>query len=150
MSARTYKKESVLSILACCSLLPQDFGQLLVQIILYFIKKNVRVYFGIACSMVIIMLWNRRRQGGVLKHMGNAQILLFLAVRVLSSVSFWAVKERLIRHAWNDKNGACCCVCNKEWGVRVFNRSAIDSITQNEELKIDYDYVMMMRNTIIN
>ena len=36
---RTYKKESVLSILDCCSLLPQDFGQLLVQIILYFIKK---------------------------------------------------------------------------------------------------------------
>ena len=29
-------------------------------------------------------------------------------------------------------------------------RSAIDSIIQNEELKIDYDYVMMMRNTIIN
>ena len=25
-------------------------------------------------------------------------------------------------------------------------RSAIDSITQNEESKIDYDYVMMMRN----
>ena len=25
-------------------------------------------------------------------------------------------------------------------------RSAIDSVTQNEESKIDYDYVMMMRN----
>ena len=42
------------------------------------------------------MLWNRGRQGGVLKHMGNAQILIFLAVRVLISLSFWAVKESLI------------------------------------------------------
>ena len=33
---------------------------------------------------------------------------------------------------------------------KYVKRSAIDSITQNEKLKIDYDYVMMMRNTIIN
>ena len=59
------------------------------------------------------MLWNRGRQGGVLKHMGNAQILIFLAVRVLLSLSFWAVKERLILEMHEMiKNGACCCVCD--------------------------------------
>ena len=30
--------------------------------------------------------------------------------------------------------------------ILYYNWSAIDSITQNEESKIDYDYVIMMRN----
>ena len=79
-----YEKWSVLSIFGGCGSIPQNFGSVLEQIILYFIKI-VRVSFIIACPVVFIVLYNCDRQRGVLKLIGNAQILVVLALRILFS-----------------------------------------------------------------
>ena len=79
-----YEEWSVLRIFGGCGLIPQNFGQVLEQIILYFIKI-VRVSLIIACPVVFIVLYNCDKQRGVLILMGNAQILVHLSVRILFS-----------------------------------------------------------------
>ena len=110
-STKTYQIWSVLSIFGRCCSFPQYFGQVLANTTLRFVK-DLRVCFIVAFSMVFIMLWDRQKQGEVLKLMRNDQIYVFLALWVLSLI-LWACQAVVyIRIAWNDKNVTFSCMSN--------------------------------------
>ena len=60
------------------------------------LHETITVSYAVVCSIVFILFYDRDVQGGVLKHMKNDLLLVFLAVWVLFSLVVGQVKEWLI------------------------------------------------------
>ena len=57
------------------------------------LHETIRVLYAVVCSIVFILFYNRDEAEGVLKHMKNDHLLVFLAVWVLFPLVFGQVKE---------------------------------------------------------
>ena len=60
------------------------------------LHETIRVSYVVVCSIVFILFYDRDVEEGVLKHMKNDHLLVFLAVWVLFSLVVGQVKEWLI------------------------------------------------------
>ena len=60
------------------------------------LHETIRVSYVVVCSIVFILFYDRDVEDGVLKHMKNDHLLVFLAVWVLFSLVVGQVKEWLI------------------------------------------------------
>ena len=57
------------------------------------LHETIRVLYAVVCPIVFILFYNRDVEEGVLKHMKNYHLLVFLAVWVLFPLVFGQVKE---------------------------------------------------------
>ena len=57
------------------------------------LHETIRVLYAVVCPIVFILFYNRDVEEGVLKHMKNDHLLVFLAVWVLFPLVFGQVKE---------------------------------------------------------
>ena len=60
------------------------------------LHETIRVSYAVVCPIVFILFYDRDVEEGVLKHMKNDHLFVFLAVWVLFPLVFGQVKEWLI------------------------------------------------------